>query len=261
MLAIPTQGGTNLPAVRRLEAVGFRAWPSAFVLYDGSWQIRITEGHRSKRLNCVVPLDPSDHKDMSARLEKAEQRFLEAGQTLAIRETPLAPPLLIEHLRHSGWSRFETVSVMTVDIDNAVLPGTIDHVPLQDVERFSQACVRLEASGSADPIVVQDILSRIRPAAGYFLIDDLDRGPRACVLCVQDNDLAGIQSLAVAPDARRKGLATELVSAALRWARLRGARTAWLQVSLKNDAAVTLYENLGFRTAYEYHYWRRHTDG
>lgn len=259
MLATPTQR-TNLPAVRRLEAVGFRAWPSAFVLYDGSWQIRLTRGHGSKRLNCIVPLDPSDHKDIADRLARAAVRFKAEGQRLTVRETPLAPPLLIDHLRQQGWHRFETVAVMTVDIDSASLPDTIDHVPSQDAERFAHACTALETSGAMEAGAILDILGRIRPAAGYFLIDDVERGPRACLLCVQDNDLAGIQSLAVAGDARRSGLGTELVSAALRWARLRGAKTAWLQVSSENVAALSLYERLGFSVAYHYHYWRPQSD-
>lgn len=255
MPATPTQG--NLPAVRRLEAVGFRAWPSAFVHYDGSWQIRLTKGHPSKRLNCIVPLDPSDHRDIAERLEKARRRFSEAEQVLTVRETPLTPRLLVEYLASNGWSRFETVHVMTVDIEKASLPDTIDHLPLQDVDRFAEACSVLGASGSSDATVIADILSRIRPTTGFFLVDDLALGPRACVLCVQDNDLAGIQSLAVDPSARSGGLGTELVSAALRWARLRGARTAWLQVSTANEPAIALYEKLGFVVAYDYHYWRK----
>ena len=46
----------DLPSVRRLEAVGFRAWPAASVHYDGSWLIRLNAGHDSKRLNSVNPL-------------------------------------------------------------------------------------------------------------------------------------------------------------------------------------------------------------
>lgn len=256
MLATPIHG-SNLPAVRRLEAVGFRAWPSAFVQYDGSWQIRLTEGHPSKRLNCVVPLDPSDHKDMDDRLAKATAKFEAVGQTLTIRETPLAPPVLMDHLRKSGWSRFETVRVLTVDIETAALPDTMDHLPMQDAARFSEACAVLRAGGSDNASVIASILSRIKPVAGYFLIDDVEHGPRACALCVQDNDLAGIQSLAVAPEVRRTGLGTELLSAALRWARLRGAKTAWLQVSAMNDPALALYARLGFGLVYEYHYWRK----
>ena len=50
---------TDLALVRRLEAVGFRAWPAASVHYDGSWAVRLTAGHPSKRLNSVNPLDPA----------------------------------------------------------------------------------------------------------------------------------------------------------------------------------------------------------
>ena len=65
----------ELPNVRRLEAVGFRAWPAASVQYDGSWLIRLTAGHDSKRLNSVNPLDPSDSRDIEVRLQKAAKRF------------------------------------------------------------------------------------------------------------------------------------------------------------------------------------------
>ena len=258
MQATPSPG-QNLPAVRRLEAVGFRAWPSRFVQYDGSWQVRLTAGHISKRLNCVVPLDPSDTRDIPERLEKAAQRFHENGQVLTLRETPLFPPVLRRYLEAHGWRRFETVAVMSLDLEAAVLPDMMDHLPTQDMARFADACVSLSASGSESQAVLMDILSSIKPTSGYFLVDDVEEGPRACVLCTQDNDLAGLQSLAVAKTARRKGLGTELTSAALRWARLRGAKTAWLQVSAENGPAIALYERLGFTTVYSYHYWREQT--
>jgi ribosomal protein S18 acetylase RimI-like enzyme len=57
--------------------------------------------------------------------------------------------------------------------------------------------------------------------------------------------------------ARRRGIGRELVSSALRWARLRGARQAWLQVLADNTGAIGLYESMGFRTAYSYAYWQR----
>ena len=255
MLSTPSEG-MNLPAVRRLEAVGFRAWPSSTVLYDGSWQVRLTPNHVSKRLNCVVPLDPSDTRDIAERLRKAGERFLDAGQVLTVRETPLCPPLLLDYMREHGWARFETVHVMALDLERTELPDAIDHLPLQDAPRFADACVALSASGSESRDVLLEILAAIRPTTGYFLVDDVEAGPRACVLCVQDFGLAGIQSLAVAQAAGRGGLGSDVVVAARRWARLRGARTAWLQVSASNTPAIALYEKLGFRTIYDYHYWR-----
>jgi ribosomal protein S18 acetylase RimI-like enzyme len=45
-----------------------------------------------------------------------------------------------------------------------------------------------------------------------------------------------------------------VVTAALRWARHRGAETAWLQVESANIAAVALYKGLGFAEVYRYAY-------
>ena len=81
----------DLASVRRLEAVAFRAWPAASTQYDGSWLIRLTEGHPSKRLNSVTPLDPSDTRDIAARLEKAGRHFAECGRPLRVRLAPTAP--------------------------------------------------------------------------------------------------------------------------------------------------------------------------
>ena len=64
-------------------------------------------------------------------------------------------------------------------------------------------------------------------------------------------------SLAVRADRRRQGLGIEILSSALRWARMRGARTAWLQVVAENAEALALYRKMGFEEVYRYAYWRK----
>jgi ribosomal protein S18 acetylase RimI-like enzyme len=247
----------DLPLVRRLEAVGFRAWPAASVVYDGSWQVRLTGGHPSKRVNCVVPLDPSDHRDLDLRLAKAAKRFADYGRTLVLRETPLAPPVLLEHLAHSGWEVFETADVMTVDLSRLELLDTLDYLPSHDIGRFADACLSVAGDDPALKPALAEILSAIKPTSGFFMKQDPGNGAVATVLCVQDNDLAGILSLAVAPSHRRERLGTDMLSSALRWARISGARTAWLQVESTNEAAIALYQRFGFTKAYSYRYWRK----
>lgn len=247
----------SLPLVRRLEAVGFRAWPAAAVQYDGSWQVRLTGGHASKRLNCVVALDPSDSRDIALRLEKASRKFVSYGRPLLVRETPLSPKPLIERLQADGWERFESVMVMTCDLGTVELPETMDHLPNHDIGRFIDASLALSGDDEASKPGLAEVLSAIRPPSGFFVMENAGAGPLAAMLCVQDNDLAGIMSLLVSADRRRQGLGTEILSAALRWARLRGARTAWLQVEEQNAAARALYERFGFTPAYRYHYWRK----
>lgn len=57
---------------------------------------------------------------------------------------------------------------------------------------------------------------------------------------------AELLTLAVAPDARRRGLGRKLVSRFLYQARLRGAERAFLEVSAENPIAIALYESAGF---------------
>lgn len=56
-----------------------------------------------------------------------------------------------------------------------------------------------------------------------------------------------VQRLAVAPEVQRRGVGTALVVDGLRWLRHRRAREALVNTQLGNDAALRLYERLGFR--------------
>ena len=56
-----------------------------------------------------------------------------------------------------------------------------------------------------------------------------------------------INTLAVAPEFRRRGYATALLQAVMREAETEGAVKATLEVRASNAAALALYERLGFR--------------
>ena len=60
---------------------------------------------------------------------------------------------------------------------------------------------------------------------------------------------AELLTIAVAPEARRRGLGRTLVSRFLYQARLRQADRAFLEVSAQNPAAIALYESAGFTPA------------
>jgi ribosomal protein S18 acetylase RimI-like enzyme len=69
-----------------------------------------------------------------------------------------------------------------------------------------------------------------------------------------DGDWVVLDALAVDPDQRRQGLATQVLAELLDWAASRGALTAVLQVETDNPGAVRLYERLGFVTHHTYRY-------
>ncbi|HVV21086.1 MAG TPA: GNAT family N-acetyltransferase [Pseudonocardiaceae bacterium] len=69
-------------------------------------------------------------------------------------------------------------------------------------------------------------------------------------------DLLHIARLAVAPEYRRRGLATGLLAALAEWGAVRGAVRCVLQVATHNTAAISLYAALGCRPHHHYRYWR-----
>ncbi|AWI58492.1 GNAT family N-acetyltransferase [Sinorhizobium fredii] len=256
----PVDGGAvgasmvDLPSVRRLEAVGFRAWPASTVLYDGSWLIRLTAGHPSKRLNSINPLDPSDYRDIAIRLEKAARRFAEHGRPLTVRQTPLTPPHLIDYMDGEGWTSFGHSLVLELDLAQGELGEGMDHLPIKDLGRFVDARIQIGKEDPATKPALSEIITAIKPECGLFLFEDRDIGPTAVSLVVHDNDLAGIMQFSVAESVRRQGVGRALLDASLRWARLRGARKAWLQVEAANEAAIALYRKAGFAEVYRYLY-------
>ena len=102
---------------------------------------------------------------------------------------------------------------------------------------------------------LSEIIGAIQPEAGLFMLEQ-DGEPLATAICVHDSDLAGLFEIATSEAERGKGFGRRLILSALKWARLRGARQAWLQVEADNEDALRLYGKLGFKEVYRYHYRR-----
>ena len=241
-----------LPTVRRFEAAGFRAWPAATLHYDRAWLIRLTGGHPAKRLNSINVLDPGDCQDIGPRIAAAAHRFETFGRPLTFRVSPLAGAPVRAFLDAENWTRFDESLVMTQALEEIDFEQVMSQIPLRDTARFISAAMTVnDFEPSVRPGLTQ-VVSSIEPESGLFLLEDGDR-PVASAICVHDGELAGLFQVASSFSQRGKGFGRRVVLSAVKWARMRGARVAWLQVEADNEAAIGLYRSIGFREVYRYH--------
>lgn len=245
----------ELPIVRRFEAAGFRAWPAAAVHYDGAWVIRLTAGHPAKRLNSINPIDPGDCGDLEGRIARASRRFEAYGRPPTFRLSPLAGAAISKHLDGERWSGFSESLVMRLSLDDVHFDDVISQIPMKDLARFIAASIAVHDLEESARAGLTEIITSIEPETGFFVLEH-DERPVASAICVHDGDLAGLFEVASAAAERGNGYGRRVVLSALKWARLRGARLAWLQVEADNAAAIGLYRSLGFREIYRYHYRR-----
>ena len=81
-----------------------------------------------------------------------------------------------------------------------------------------------------------------------FLADDDDEA-LGVILCRMAAGEVEVLTVGVTPQARRRGVALALMLAALDVARQAATASAFLEVAVDNDAAITLYALMGFARA------------
>ena len=82
----------------------------------------------------------------------------------------------------------------------------------------------------------------------YLVRDEADRAIAFCIAWVVFDELH-INTVAVRPAERRRGVATFLLEASMAEAAQEGARRATLEVRESNTAALQLYQRLGFHVS------------
>lgn len=251
---------TELPLVRRLEAISFRSWPATTTTFDGAWAIRLTAGHPSKRINSVNPLDRGDQSDLQNRIVRVARRFQNFGRPLVFRQSPLAPPRLDRLFDAGGWRRFDETRVMVLDLQSAKLAGAVDQLALKDVGRWIDQCIAMGSVSVADKPGLSELIDLVEGEVGLFLTEDGHGIPLAAAMAVQYGDFVGLFEVVSNPEMRQLGLGRRMVRTALLWGLKNGARHAWLQVVSNNHAANKLYESEGFSEVYRYAY-RQAPDG
>ncbi|TPG29890.1 N-acetylglutamate synthase, CG3035 family [Mycolicibacterium hodleri] len=212
--------------IRNLEHAAALGWPGIEREWLGGWLLRFGHGD-TRRANSAVPLLPSPGEHVGEIADWYIARGL--------------PPLLAVPDR-----LFRVPPDQPTDGENIVmarrLTADASRSEVTLTPRPDDEWLRLHPRR-----VPVDVLTAVVDGEVVFgSVAGVAVGRAAVTVAPDGTRWAGLSSVHVAEDARRRGLARTLCDALLAWANERGATRAYVQVLADNTAARTLYESMGF---------------
>lgn len=253
-----TLGDHDRAFLARVEDAGLNASAPPQQRWMDGWLVRTNPG-KAQRARCVNAV-AEGCRPIGDKLAECSALYRALGLPVIVRITPFTrPPDLEDHLRAAGFAYHDDTRVMVLphldaaDLGSAPVPPGLrwaeaapsDYAEAVGAIRGSTAAAR---RAHAERLAASPV-----PYRGFTLT----RGGAlvACGQYAQEGELAGLYDIATAPEEQRRGHGEWLCKQMLAIAKAQtGARAAYLQVGADNDAARRIYERLGFRDGYSYHY-------
>ena len=218
--------------------------------YDG-WILRANEGH-TKRANSVSPLYDSA-LETDTKIRSCEEFYKKAGLPCIFKLTD-DDTELDEMLKGRGYDIVDPTDVMTLDISKRICAGSNDgYISFDKPEKeWLDAYCAYENSIDKQELI-KKMFSLVTVDTIYAAVKK-DGKIVSCASAAIERGHALIQNVVTDPSARRMGYGEMVCSFLMNEAAQKGVHTAYLQVVQSNTAAVKLYEKLGYKKIYTYHY-------
>ncbi|MFI9080679.1 GNAT family N-acetyltransferase [Streptomyces sioyaensis] len=263
--AAPARRKVPAATARELQEVAARGWPAVETERLGQWTLRASGGF-TRRANSVLPLgDPG--LPLDAALEHIGRWYSARGLPPVIavatgrEDTDVQ---LAARLAERGWAdeahtrvRIAALAPLAdtgADTSRVALSREPDADWLALYNRTGEGGGGQEVTEGARKVLTGG------PSVWCATVHDADGRTAAIGRLAVDGRWAGFAAVEVAPDARRRGLAGQVMAALAERALAEGASAAYLQVEADNTGALGFYDRLGFTDHHGYHYRRRLPD-
>ncbi len=243
--------------LRRVEEVSLNALQTQRQLFYDGWLLRVSPGkaRRARSVNAhfgsTLPLEQ--------KIRHCENVYEARGLPVLFRMTPFVHPAgLGDALAARGYAAFDPTHVQVVRLDRPPDPREAPDcdVACPPAEAFADAVAMLQDATPAQRDAYFERMSNTPQATRALVARHGERIVGVGTVMVEEG-VAGVFSMATAPDMRGRGVAGAILSRLLSWAWEKGAAHAYLQVEATNHPALAVYRRFGFRTAYTYHYCGR----
>jgi ribosomal protein S18 acetylase RimI-like enzyme len=242
--------------IRYLEELAANAWPAEIIQVIDGWRLRYT-GNVHRRVNSVWPNEAGGRSALPTKLQLVEDFYQRHHAPAIYQICPAAQPTnLDEVLAERGYVIDAPTNVQTADLPTilqntaATYPVTINTTLDETWFAFDIAAAQRSPHSAH---VRRGIMQRIGPQAAYVTVR-LDEQIVGIGLGVVERGWLGVFSMRTHGDYRRRGVATAVLHYLAHWGQTEGALHIYLQVEQDNVNAQRLYESVGFRTFYAYHY-------
>ncbi|WP_424568498.1 GNAT family N-acetyltransferase [Streptomyces sp. CH-036] len=253
--AAPARRRGPATSFEELAAVTARAWQPVESEALGDWRLRAAGGF-TRRANSVLPLgDPG--LPLGEAFGRVRRWYEERGLPAYVQTATGAEgtqELLCAELEEYGWRREVSAEVRIAAL--APVGDRETEVSAVRLTREPDAAwlARYQRFSEPGPHVLRVLGSG--PSVWFATVPGSGDAPDAIGRCVVDGRWAGFMAVEVAPEQRRRGLATTVMTALARRALDEGAWAAWLQVEEDNEGARALYDGMGFVGHHRYHHYR-----
>jgi GNAT superfamily N-acetyltransferase len=201
-----------------------------------------------RRCNCAIPLAGAG----PAPLDEIEAFYSSRALPPRVQVTTATPRALDDALAARGYEIEAPVDVLVATLD-VTATGNVECEVTRPLDAAWAELYAALHDGDERVAAYGRMLAQIGPAA--FAVTALVEGaPAGMGFGVVERGWCGIFGMTTLPDARRRGVATAVLSTVGRVARDLDASTFYLQVERDNGAARALYEGVAFAYEYGYHY-------
>jgi N-acetylglutamate synthase len=240
-----------------VQRAAVRAWPAGETQDIDGWLWRYSGG-ASQRANSVSTLDFLGD-DVGRSIERAEKRYLDRASTLRFQFGNGSTPVgLDDELLRRGYKHVETVTTLArrLDVSSHKPKGEVDTDDVDITSSATDDWLAVYLAGISDDrrSAAPRILARVPQTRGFVIVRRRGK-PIATALGVITGDIAIVECVMTAADARRTGAAGSVMRGLEAWALSKGTQTSALQAVLTNAPAQALYAGLGYVEIGRQHYF------
>jgi GNAT superfamily N-acetyltransferase len=250
--------------IREFQISFLNLWPAMNYYFLRGWILRFTKGV-TDRANSVLPYDYfGTEKTLLEDLHHVEKVYKDQTLPSLFTIPKFYKPLnLPEFLKKYGYESFSHSITMCADFDEL----NLSKLPSLDINciiksnlfnEFSEIHINNTEKTRRTEKIIYDLFKRFNNIKKGFIVVTIGKKPIATIMGTLDhNGYLYMGDLFVLPSYRNHGLAKAIILELIRWATPKGAKEIYLQVEKKNEVALSLYKQLGFKKLYEYYYLKK----